>query len=163
MRLPRDAELPDRLVALNRLQFAHGLLVVLAAAAIWLPAPVLARPWLPAIDHLVALYLVLQVGLYTGAELGRGGHSLLPAAVVLCLSVIVAALLPLLAATLLLMLAVLFLFFMERVAVIRADWPEAWLRGRRQHMQFQVVALASVLFWLFSRDNQLLVERALQS
>lgn len=157
MRLIRDTELPARLMTLNRLQFVHGLAVVVMACAIWLPAPATAEPWLPAITGLVALYLLLPVGLYVGAEQARGSATLVPAALPLLLAAAIALLAPPLVAAPLLALAVFFLFVLEKVSAIREHWPDAWLRGRRQHMQFQMVALASVLFWLFSRDNQVLI------
>lgn len=157
MRLIRDAELPARLVTLNRLQFMHGLAVVAVACAIWLPAPAVAEPWLPAITDLVALYLLFQVGVYVGAEQARDAATLVPAAVPLALAGAVALLVTPAVAAPLLALAVLFLFVLEKVSAIREHWPAAWQRGRRQHMQFQMVALASVLFWLFSRDNQALL------
>ena len=51
--------------------------------------------------------------------------------------------------------AVMLLFLMEKVAAVREHWPQAWLRGRKQHMQFLMVSLGSVGFWLISQDNQL--------
>lgn len=162
MRLLRDAELPAQLIALNRLQFVHGLVLVALASAIWLPAPTVALPWLPLITRLVALYLLLQTGLYAGAELARGGQTLVPAAVLLVAAAGVSVFVPPVVAAPVLGLAVLFLFGLEKGAAIREHWPEAWQRGRRQHMQLQMVSLASVLFWLFSQDNQALIHRALQ-
>lgn len=162
MRLPRDAELPAQLIALNRVQFIHGLVVAVLASIIWLPAPSMAQSWLPIITQLVALYLLLQTGLYCGAELARGTCTLVPAAVLLIAAAGVSTFLPLAVAAVLLAVAVLFLFGLERVAAIREHWPVAWQRGRRQHMQFQMVALGSVLFWLFSQDNQALIHRTIQ-
>jgi hypothetical protein len=161
MRLPGDNELPEPLIRLTRLQFAHGLMVVTVATVIWLPAPTLAQHWLALVPRLVALYLLLQTGLYVGAELARGAATLLPAAGLLALAALVAALTPTLAATLLMAAAIMMLFALEKVAAIREHWPAAWQRGRRQHMQLQMVSLASVLFWLFSQDNQALIQRAL--
>ncbi len=57
-------------------------------------------------------------------------------------------------------LAVMMLFLMEKVAAVRDHWPQAWLRGRKQHMQFQMVSLGSVVFWLISQDNQALLKAA---
>ncbi len=49
---------------------------------------------------------------------------------------------------------------MEKVGAVREHWPQAWLRGRKQHMQFLMVSLGSVGFWLISQDNQALIKAA---
>lgn len=162
MRLPRDAELPAHLVTLIRLQFLHGLLVVAVATGIWLPAPAVAHGWLSLVPLLVAIFLLLPSGLYLGAEVQRGEATLTPAVLLLWLLASATPFVPALIAALLMIVAVMLLFLMEKVAAIRKHWPEAWLRGRRQHMQFQMVSLASVVFWLFSRDNQLLLNLGLE-
>ena len=160
MRLPRAPELPDTLVTLSRLQFAHGFVVVAMASAIWLPDPVTARPWVPIVHLLVALYVLLQVGLYFGAELAREGRTLAPLASLLLVAACATPFLPAWLAAPLMGVAVMLLFAVEKAAAVRDYWPEAWLRGRKQHMQFLMVSLASVLFWLISRDNQALLNAA---
>ncbi|WP_101675138.1 hypothetical protein [Alloalcanivorax mobilis] len=162
MRLPRDNELPASLIPLTRLQFFHGLMVVAVATAIWLPAPDVAQHWLALPAQLTAVYLLLLTGLYAGSELARGASTLMPAVMLLALAALITPFLPALAATLLMALAVMMLFAMEKVAAIRDHWPPAWQKGRRQHMQFQMVSLASVVFWLISQDNQALIQRALE-
>lgn len=160
MRLPRDQELPAGLKTLFRLQFLHGFVVVALATAIWLPPPTVAQPWVALIALLVALYLLLQVGLYAGSELARESFTLMPMAALMLVAACATPFLPAWASTPLMALAVMMLFLMEKVAAVRDFWPQAWLRGRKQHMQFQMVSLGSVLFWLISRDNQALLNAA---
>ena len=64
------------------------------------------------------------------------------------------------ASTPLVAVAVRLLLLMEKVAAVREHWPQAWLRGRKQHMQFLMVSLGSVGFWLISQDNQALIKAA---
>ncbi|HEX5677586.1 MAG TPA: hypothetical protein VFX91_06430 [Alcanivorax sp.] len=160
MRLPRDPELPTGLKTLSRLQFVHGFVVIAVATAIWLPSPTVAQPWVALVALLVALYLLLQVGLYAGSELAREGATLVPMAALLLVAACATPFLPAWASTPLMGLAVMLLFVMEKVAAVREHWPEAWLRGRKQHMQFQMVSLGSVVFWLISQDNQALIKAA---
>ncbi|MEO1903302.1 MAG: hypothetical protein ABGX87_16225 [Alcanivorax sp.] len=160
MRLPRAPELPDALVTLSRLQFLHGFVVVAVASAIWLPDPVTARPWLDIVPLLAALYVLLQTGLYFGAELAREGRTLAPAASLLLVMGTATPFLPAWLSVPLMAVAVMMLFGLEKVGAVREHWPEAWLRGRKQHMQFVMVSLASVLFWLISQDNRALLNAA---
>lgn len=160
MRLPRAPELPDSLATLSRLQFVHGFLVVAVASAIWLPDPVTAQPWIGVVPLLAALYVLLQSGLYLGAELARGGRTLAPAVALLLVIGCATPLLPVWLATPLMAVAVMVLFGLEKVEAVREHWPQAWLQGRKQHMQFVMVSLASVLFWLLSQDNRALLDAA---
>ncbi len=160
MRLPRDPELPAGLKTLSRLQFVHGFVVIAVATAIWLPSPTVAQPWVALVALLVALHLLLQVGLYAGSALAREYAGLVPMAALLLVMACATPFLPAWLSTPLMAVAVMLLFLMEKIAAVREHWPEAWLRGRKQHMQFQMVSLGSVVFWLISQDNQALIKAA---